>query len=231
MKWNIVDSGIASAEQNMRIDSDLLSGLSTNSQPTLHFYGWETPSATFGYFTQPEKFLNKTHKLTLAKRPTGGGIIFHLWDFTFSVVVPASNPQFSLNTLDNYAFVNNAVSAAIAEFSAAKPQLLQSKESPLDSACTHFCMACPTIYDVMIDGRKVCGGAQRRTRHGFLHQGSISLVHPDFDFLEKILCPSLLEAMKQNTHPLLQGNPAHNQIQEVKEKIKQSIAHKICFSF
>jgi lipoate-protein ligase A len=36
-------------------------------------------------------------------------------------------------------------------------------------------MAKPTKYDVMVGGKKVGGAAQRKTRHGFLHQGSISL--------------------------------------------------------
>lgn len=36
------------------------------------------------------------------------------------------------------------------------------------------CFAGPTLHDVMkADGRKICGGAQRRTRNGVLHQGSI----------------------------------------------------------
>ena len=77
-------------------------------------------SATFGYFVNPGKFLDLDHVrekgLNLARRPTGGGIIFHLWDMAFSVIVPAHCPEFSMNTLDNYAFVNCVVLEAVGEF-------------------------------------------------------------------------------------------------------------------
>jgi len=39
----------------------------------------------------------------------------------------------------------------------------------------HLCFANPVRADVMIDSRKIAGAAQRRTRAGLLHQGSIQL--------------------------------------------------------
>jgi lipoate-protein ligase A len=41
---------------------------------------------------------------------------------------------------------------------------------------TGHCFANPVRADVMIDGRKIAGAAQRRTRGGLLHQGSIQHV-------------------------------------------------------
>jgi len=36
------------------------------------------------------------------------------------------------------------------------------------------CFTAPALHDIAsADGRKLCGGAQRRTRRGFLHQGSL----------------------------------------------------------
>jgi lipoate-protein ligase A len=39
----------------------------------------------------------------------------------------------------------------------------------------HLCFANPVQADVMVDSRKIAGAAQRRTRAGLLHQGSIQL--------------------------------------------------------
>jgi lipoate-protein ligase A len=39
-----------------------------------------------------------------------------------------------------------------------------------------LCFANPVSADVMIDSRKIAGAAQRRTRAGLLHQGSIQHV-------------------------------------------------------
>ncbi len=79
MSWEVRDTGIATAEENMRYDAALLEHLSSEKGPILHFYDWETPSATYGYFMQPERWLNmeevKKRGLSLARRPTGGGIV------------------------------------------------------------------------------------------------------------------------------------------------------------
>ena len=39
-------------------------------------------------------------------------------------------------------------------------------------------MAKPTPFDLVIEGKKVGGAAQRRTRKGLLHQGSLSVCPP-----------------------------------------------------
>ena len=44
------------------------------------------------------------------------------------------------------------------------------------SASGYNCFANPVRADVMIDGRKVAGAAQRRTRAGLLQQGSVQYV-------------------------------------------------------
>jgi lipoate-protein ligase A len=41
------------------------------------------------------------------------------------------------------------------------------------SDASYTCFANPVRADVMIDGRKIAGAAQRRTRRGLLQQGSI----------------------------------------------------------
>src|SRR5689334_7500261 len=118
--WNIVDTGTADAERNMQYDAALLERADEEGRPILHLYEWEGSSATYGHFIDPAQYLNlssaEQRGLRLAQRPTGGGIIFHLWDMAFSVLVPAHLPEYSTNTLDNYAFVNEAVRGAVCDF-------------------------------------------------------------------------------------------------------------------
>lgn len=203
MKWNVIFSEPALAEANMLKDAALLEELKT---PTLHFYEWENPSLTYGHFIKPEHHLSlealRKYEIEMARRPTGGGIIFHLWDMVFSVLVPASAPFFSLNTLDNYAFINRHVAQAIKVFlkQGGEPSFANSSINPK----SNFCMAEPTIYDLIIDGRKVGGAAQRRTKKGFLHQGTISLLNPSLELLsEVILEPHVLEKMRENSYALI----------------------------
>ena len=227
INWKIIDSGVGNAEKNMELDAQLLDSLGDAENPILHFYEWEAPSATYGHFLDPSKHLNMDVAtqigLQLAKRPTGGGIIFHVTDFAFSLLMPAWHPNFSQNTLENYAFVNGLVTQAISTMAGpSMPQLLP-KEG-LSHPSPSFCMANPTVFDVMIDGKKVGGAAQRRTRHGYLHQGSIFLAMPEDSFLESLLLDKNVHSgMKANSHPLLGPAPTAPQIQSAKQFLKKSL--------
>lgn len=209
--WKFFDSGRKSAEENMQLDAKLLENLHPDDKPILHFYEWEGDSATFGYFVKPSAFLNldraKQQQLHLARRPTGGGIVFHIWDLAFSVLIPSGNKRFSQKTLENYAFVNRAVLLAVQDFleNRATFELIIDDAFALDANCRLFCMAQPTKYDVVWKGKKIAGAAQRKCKNGFLHQGTIALKMPDREYLSSILLPGtrVLEAIEANTFPLL----------------------------
>lgn len=189
----ILDTGTASAESNMRFDEKLLSELGQTANPLLHLYRWEGLSATYGYFIDPKNHLDldraRERGLSLARRPTGGGIIFHIWDLAFSFLLPASHPRFSLNTLENYRFVNEAVLETVREYFRLDETARLTPEDAIaqEADCRHFCMAKPTQYDVVYQGMKIAGSAQRRMRQGYLHQGSISLAAPEIDLLKDVL--------------------------------------------
>ncbi len=194
----------------MQLDAKLLDNLEGQERPILHLYEWEKQSATFGYFVKPEDLLDlaeaKKRGLDLARRPTGGGVVFHLWDLAFSVLVPAKSKLFSTNTLDNYNLINRVVKDVVKEFLGISDEIgLIPDDAPFqDQSCTHFCMARPTKYDVMLQGKKIAGAAQRKTKDGFLHQGTIALLCPDPELLGAVLPSSAVrEAMMQTTFPLL----------------------------
>lgn len=227
MSWKLIDTGKRRAAENMELDAALLMDLEHEDKPILHLYDWEGDAATYGHFIDPENFLNMAgvaqHRLDLAKRPTGGGIIFHNCDLAFSVLVPASSPQFSLNPLDNYAFVNNRVIWAIEQMINLSAELLPSEPPPLDEHCRSFCMAKPTKYDVMVQGKKVGGAAQRKTRHGFLHQGSISIGFLPEVYLREVLAKEtqVLEGMRQNSFALLGTAWTQSELQDARAQLRE----------
>ena len=147
--WKILDTGQRSAQENMEIDQKLLKEMKPEDPPLLHFYEWKGEAATYGYFTDPSRFLSlegvKARALSLARRPTGGGIIFHLSDFAFSVCIPSRFPFFSTKTLENYRFIHDAVRRAVEPLLPHSLSLLQEDPLPSDPASSHFCMAKPTI--------------------------------------------------------------------------------------
>lgn len=230
MNKQVIDTKKADAVSNMAIDAQLLENLSDDDL-ILHLYDWETPSATYGYFIDPYAYLHPTAMqqppLQLARRPTGGGIIFHLCDFAFSFLLPATHPAFTINTLENYAFVNHVVADAVQSFSKnhLSIELLQNEIEPLDSSCNNFCMAKPTKYDIMIAGQKVGGGAQRRKRQGILHQGTISLGKLSTESLEALLLPGnqIIAAMQQHSCALLGDAFTFHQLMQAKEEFRMHL--------
>lgn len=224
-QWSILSTGIATAQANMDYDHELLEGLSSESPMILHLYDWQGDCATYGYFINPFDFLSEQgvakRGLTLARRPTGGGIIFHIWDLAFSVLVPCSSSFFSDNTLVNYRFVNRAVLSAAKEFlkTTSLVEIISEDLHPKDISCKKFCMAQPTKYDVVLGGKKIAGAAQRKTKKGFLHQGTISLVMPPKAYLDDVLIPGtqVADAMMLNTYPLLGDHATKEETIHAKE--------------
>lgn len=210
--FKVIKSDPSSAQENMEKDQKLLENIKSHDPAILHFYNWMGPSLTYGYFIDPKKFLQidqlEKQNIQYARRPTGGGIVFHLWDLAFSVIVPANHPGFFQNTLDNYKYINQKVLIAAEKYLQrfSPLQLLPSDAMPLDEACKQFCMAKPSKYDVMLHGKKIAGAAQRRKQHAYLHQGTISLVKPDKEILLNTLAQDtqVMQAMLANTFYLLE---------------------------
>lgn len=201
----ILDTGAAKPQANMDRDAALLDSLDPNGSPILHLYEWEGPALTYGYFIDPAKYINlekaAARGVSLGRRPTGGGILFHTSDFAFSLLVPSGHPAFSRNTLDNYRFVNGIVLEVVSTLFDVPGSILTSENFASRSPeCDHFCMAKPTQYDLVYQGKKIAGAAQRKKAQGYLHQGTISLAAPKLDLLQELLLSgAVVQAMTHYT--------------------------------
>lgn len=226
----VFETGEKTAQENMEMDRVFLETLDPSGPPILHLYRWEKPSLTYGYFVKLEEFVDlkemQARGLEAARRPTGGGIVFHIWDLAFSFLLPAGHPSFSLSPLSNYHLVNSAVLQAVQEVFSLPSSLLEEDAKAEDAACSRFCMARPTKYDVIWEGRKVAGAAQRKTKAGFLHQGTISLGSPDFSLLEAVLLSSSVqEAMRAVTFTPLGKRAVGEEIRrEIEEKLVEKLS-------
>lgn len=228
----ILDTGSASAEKNMLVDSELLERLNTFQDPILHLYSWSKPSISFGYFIDIGKYIDvkklKEKEIDFARRPTGGGIVFHLWDYAFSFLMPRSHRMFSENTLENYRFVNSIVLEALKGFLEETGLKLISQDVKADDLTqVNFCMAHPTKYDVILDGKKVAGASQRKTKNGYLHQGTISIGLPKKEILKDVLLhDNILKSMLKYSFAPLGFEWDLNHLEQMREKIKNQLIQK-----
>lgn len=228
----MIDTGAADGETNMALDAQLLADLRSDGKAILHFYDWLGPTATYGHFIDPKKHIDldqaRFNHLSLARRPTGGGIVFHIWDLAFSFLMPALHSACSENTLDNYKFVNGVVLEAVKEYLELEAILIPDHAPLLGPNCKHFCMARPTIYDVVYKGLKIAGAAQRRTKRGYLHQGTISLAFPHLGLLKKVLLSQeeVTRAMEAYTFAPLGRLWTPESLSGARDKLKELLTQK-----
>lgn len=107
----------------------------------------------------------------IVRRSTGGGCVAHGHDITFSLMIPRAEALSTVAPLLFYHTLHQAVAAALKDISIATH--LAKPEETAESIC---CFTAPALHDLLWNGKKILGGAQRRHRGNLLYQGSLSLV-------------------------------------------------------
>ena len=203
--WLFLEHAAHSPAWNMACDEWLLKHATVFAKPLLRTYQWDRPSITIGYFQPYPKNIN-AH--VVVRRPTGGALVIHDSDLTFSVVLPPNHDWCKSPICDRYRKIHERVakvfelrgvnSKVAIECDQTAPMLSigsrwalvaprrhpcerKSTEEKIDTTFRPSgrakegveCFAKISKYDVIINNKKVAGGAQRITKEGLLHQGSI----------------------------------------------------------
>ncbi len=166
--WGLLRSGAGEPAWNMALDEALLEAAPRLGRPVLRFYSWTVPAATFGYFQRYAEVERLTPLRPLIRRPTGGGVVPHDGDWTYTLVFPPEHGWYRLRARASYERLHRWVRAAFAELGLAAELTEVAAAGPP----TH-CFQRAEQFDVLLGGAKIAGAAQRRTRHGLLIQGSV----------------------------------------------------------
>src|SRR5438093_10095368 len=164
--WFLLRTGGRTADENMAVDELLLK--STSTTPVLRFYSWSEPAASFGYFQKYKEIERLTQLRPLVRRPTGGGLVPHDRDWTYSLVFPPTSAWYGLKAVESYQRVHAWIQKAFVE--AGVRAELAPKAFPGRSG---QCFVGAEQFDVLWKDHKIAGAAQRRTKQGLLIQGSI----------------------------------------------------------
>ncbi|MFP6874397.1 MAG: hypothetical protein VCA55_12925 [Verrucomicrobiales bacterium] len=178
-------------ELNMALDEILLRECSL---PWLRCYGWSRQTLSIGYFTPVNSV--EFGNVPWIRRWTGGGAVHHggTRDATYAFGIPRGDPASSVRSSSAYKYIHQSVQRALLGIGIACRLADGYKYTVAGTACFEN----PVISDVITchGGLKIAGGAQRRSRYGLLHQGSIQdvLIPADFGFM---LANSLSRNIKQ----------------------------------
>jgi lipoate-protein ligase A len=166
----------------MALDEALLQSFDPHtSLPVLRLYGWSPPAFSLGRFQKVDDVLDldrcRAADVAVVRRITGGGAIFHADEITYSLVcephqIPASNSiKDSFRILTGFLlefYQSLGLDALYAVDYMTKGEKLGER--------TQFCFAGRETFDILINGRKIGGNAQRRTKQVVFQHGSIPLI-------------------------------------------------------
>lgn len=219
--WFLLNSGSDTAARNMALDAALLEAGGELPGPVLRFYSWTEPAASFGYFQKFAEIEKMTLLRPLVRRPTGGGLVPHDADWTYSLTLPPDCEWYAFSATESYRRMHEWIRAAFAKIGVT---------AELAAACRKAspgqCFVGHEKFDVLWQDRKIAGAAQRRTRTGLLIQGSVqpppipvsrtdwehamcATVNPPGEWADFVLSPALLhrrDELASGTY----SQPSHN---------------------
>ncbi len=243
MIWRFLDTGVQDAGFNMAIDEALLLLCDKKPHITLRFYGWARPTLSLGYFqsvTEIDLEECRRRGFDWVRRPTGGRAVLHDHELTYSIVAPIELLGESI--AQSHQRISQAlavglerlgVRAELAERPGPHPQAFSppSPPSPLPSegeggrgeGVRAACFAAPAPIELTVQGKKIIGSAQMRTKKSLLQHGSIPITI-DFEALAAVLKRANLELLRQKAAGLAEFLGYEPTLDQLKEAIRWGFA-------
>ena len=147
---------------------------------TLRFYNWtSTPAVTFGYaqFISEVRRQLHAHSFTgeICRRPTGGGMVYHRDDLTFSLIFPSQGKPSEI-----YKKLHTHIHATLETAGLSTQVVTQNfpaaAYAPSQNHQANACFINPVENDLLLaNGQKMLGGAIRRFGNTVLYQGSLQV--------------------------------------------------------
>lgn len=171
-RWRLLETWRGEPGWNMALDEALLA--SADPTPVLRFYTWQPAALSLGYFQRWSTLSARAADQVVVRRFSGGGAIHHADELTFSLAAPASHALFRGEVRRSYERVHGLLARALARHGV-QAGLRGASAVRSDRAATGMCFHESTDLDLVWDGAKGVGSAQRRTGGRVLHHGSIKL--------------------------------------------------------
>jgi lipoyl(octanoyl) transferase len=183
--WYFLDTGPNRGAFNMALDEELLAQAAAGeAMPVLRFYTWDPPALSLGRFQKIETDVNKEacrrRGMDVVRRVTGGRAVLHNHELTYSVVARTDDPLFPNDVLGTYKAIAAGLLAGLGNLGIHAEMVSRSgrhahlvKKNSKDPAC----FSSPSWYEILVNGKKIIGSAQRRISGAFLQHGSILIAY------------------------------------------------------
>jgi lipoate-protein ligase A len=170
MKFRFIDSPKLSAKANMDFDKSLVENF--DGTPIFRLYSWEENSFTIGRFQKLEEIQNiQKFGTNYARRMTGGGLLLHGFDVSYSLVIPITLLG-NKSVKESYEYICSFI---LDFYKKIGLHVEYAKDIDISLSKSFFCQDGFEAYDMITQGKKIGGNAQRRTKELIFQHGSIPL--------------------------------------------------------
>lgn len=190
-KWRLINSGFQTGAMNMALDEALVHSVANgDSLPVLRFYRWQPATVTIGYAQSVATDLDQEAclqaGLDVVRRSTGGRAVLHDQEVTYSVIAPLNTDLFGQSVLDCYRVISEILQKTLVQLGLSAELVPGKPRGGHPNAMKAVCFSAPSQYELVIEGRKVAGSAQKRFGQTFLQHGSIP-IEMDLELLGRVL--------------------------------------------
>lgn len=183
LTWRIIDTGALPGPDNMAIDESLLCLFRpTFSDPILRIYGWNPPALSLGRFQRAEEVLDlkrcRSDSIPIIRRISGGGVIYHADEITYSIVCSPEQIPGAASVKDSFRVLTGFLLKFYQTFGLDAAYALDTaSDTEQLGVRTAFCFAGKESFDILINGKKMGGNAQRRLKNTIFQHGSIPITN------------------------------------------------------
>ncbi|MFH1092785.1 MAG: biotin/lipoate A/B protein ligase family protein [Candidatus Omnitrophota bacterium] len=177
--WRVIVSPDTDPYMNMAVDEALLQTYDFKKQtPVLRFYRWMTPAVSIGVSQKPLDALNltfmRTKNIAFVRRMTGGEGIYHKDEITYSLVCSKNDLSLPDSVRKSFRIITDFILAAYRSWGL-NPYYAGDTQEYSHGETVSFCYSTKEHFDVMVDGKKLGGNAQKRVGDIVFQHGSIPL--------------------------------------------------------
>ncbi|MCX5694235.1 MAG: lipoate--protein ligase family protein [Candidatus Omnitrophica bacterium] len=173
----LIRSGALSAASNMAIDEQIFKRYLENGVGVLRLYRWQRPAFTYGFSQDPNSQVDlaacAADGIGVVKRITGGGILFHDDEITYSFVCSKPDVGESQKVFVDYRNICRFL-IRFYESLGLVPNFALEHAGFKNRCVPHeLCSASYEKYDIVLGAKKIGGNAQKRNRQAIFQHGSI----------------------------------------------------------
>jgi lipoate-protein ligase A len=186
--FRLIRSGSSNAVYNMALDEKIFHRYMEDGVPVFRLYGWESPSFTYGVSQKPEDEIEigrcALDGIQIAQRMTGGGVLFHHNEITYSLICAKEDIGEPDGVFVSYRRICAFLISFYRSLGLDASFALESADFKNRCAPHELCSASREKYDIVINGRKIGGNAQKRKRRAVFQHGSIP-INVDWAFMRR----------------------------------------------